>query len=173
MRGSDAQLAGWCLTRLGQASGREAATLAAGTVCTRRHRSGPNPRTRGETGRLEGLPTLPEEEPQGWRSEGADEFRNSGDRALRWGPLPPPSSPLYFFLPLDFKAFRVFVFVLTVTASLFRSLFNLGEFCSLFSFPKQVTELVVASQPSFSLSCSGHRHTLPETDTHRHADRAP
>ena len=82
---------------------------------------------------------------------------------MRQRPLPP--SPLYFSLPLDFKACRFSGFVSTVTASLFRSLFHWGEFCWLFSFPKQVTELVVASQPSFSLSRSGHRHTLPETDT--------
>lgn len=75
-----------------------------------RHRSGPNPRTRGETGQLEGLPTLPEEEP---RSQCCPEVRmNLGTRrqSPQMGPAAASLFPLVFFFPLDFKAFRFFVF---------------------------------------------------------------
>lgn len=123
VRGSDAQLAGWCLTRLGQASGREAVTLAARTVCTSRHRSGPNPRTRGETGQLEGLPTLPEEEPRGSQCcpEGADEFRNEETEPSNGAGCRFPLPPCIFSFPWILKPFG-FLFLI-VTASLFRSFF--------------------------------------------------
>ena len=95
---------GMLFDEVGLASGREEVTLAAGTICTNHRRSGPNPRTRGEAGRLESLPTLPEEEPQGslccpvGGGGDADEFRDSQDRALRQCQPQLPSSPLYFVL---------------------------------------------------------------------------
>lgn len=168
---------GMLFDEVGLASGREEVTLAAGTICTNRRRSGPNPRTRGEAGRLEGLPTLPEEEPQGslccpgWRwGGGADEFRDSQHGSLRQCQPQLPSSPPYFvlFFFLDFKNFRF------LKKLLLPFLFLMwGSFDYFFLFLSKSLSWLWPPTPLSLSPFSGHRHTFPETDIHRHADTAP